>query len=72
MLALTNELSEARNKGKQGDYSSKLELDRQKNEIEKLTRSLEEEQDKSSELNETVNKLELEVSKYRMEGQFKD
>ena len=31
LLALTNELSDSKNKYKQGDYSTKLELDRQKN-----------------------------------------
>lgn len=31
LLALTNELSDSKNKYKQGDYSSKLEHDRQKN-----------------------------------------
>jgi cell division protein FtsB len=47
-------------------------LDRQKNEIEKLNKQLEEEQQKGGELTETVNRLELEISKTKMEFQFKE
>ena len=72
LLALTNQLSDSKNKYKQGDYASRLELDRQKNEIEKLSRQYEEEQLKSGELTETVNRLELQVSKSKMEFQFKE
>lgn len=43
-----------------------------KSEIEKLTRLLQEEQTKTAELSETVNKQELELNKSKMESQFKE
>lgn len=72
LLLLANELSENRNKIKQGDYSTKLEFDKLKQEIEKLTKSLEEERARVAECTETINRLELESSKAKKEWQFRD
>lgn len=50
LLNLTNELADIKNRSKQGDYSSRLETERLRQEVEKTSKLLEEEKHKNNTL----------------------
>ena len=72
LLALTNQLADVKNRTKQGDYSTRLETERLRQEVEKVTKLYEEERIRANELSETHNKAEVEGNKSRMEWQFRE
>ena len=72
LLALTNQLADVKNRTKQGDYSTRLETERLRQEVEKVTKLYEEERIRANELSETHNKVEVEGNKSRMEWQFRE
>ena len=72
MLALTNQVAEMNSRSKQGDYSTRLETERLRQEVEKANKLYEEEKSRAGELQEALSKAEVEGNKSRMEWQFRE
>jgi hypothetical protein len=71
ILSLTNQLSNLGNKSNQGEQSTKMEITRLNDEVDRLSIALSDAKSRSKEYADSISLLELAANKSKVEWQFR-